>query len=482
MRKRLFALFLALAVFLCPLSVFADGMPVTFGISVYDATSGEYLFTNRMISGVLPLYYKETLSVLDEQEFLTVEYDENGWPISVLTETASAEMTAEAVFYLKVNGDIMDLDMASRSVQDGCIIEWIYSDELHVANERSAFTRTNRIWEDEHREALREAGGWMTRQDDTCVEHYASLSIAGQSLSSSVVVSLPETAAQSLKKNDVMTYAEQLFLLSACGYSDDQDVVALCLERIATQKMDTSNVMLASAALRAYDSCAYELPEDAYNTRELLVRRIVAAQNDDGGFARTRGFSSDFEATVDAMIVLSQYDTEQTAEAIRGGLSYLARWLRENGVEKSSTLSSGCVVAQMLTALICVNADITEERFTVDGVTLADILLSMQNADGGFAAEFGESSDPETTHDAVIALAALKKGGSPYVFGAVEEEAEPVAQYRMIAGETDGPAAYSGDKPSSEIPGWAIALITGGAVLMLGGIVLLLIFTRKKKI
>ena len=481
MRNRWLALFLALVVFLCPLSVFADGMPVTFGISVYDATTGEYLVTNRMMTGTLPLFYKDTLSVLEEQEILHVEYDENEWPVLAETDAAKAEATAEAVFYLKVNGDILELDQADRSVQDGCIIEWIYSDELHVASERSAFTRTNRIWEDEHRAALREAGSWMARQNDPCVAHYAALSIAGQPLSSTVVVSLPETARQSLKKDVVMTYAEQLFLLSACGYSDDQEVAALCLERIATQKMDTSNVMLASAALRAYDSRSYTLPEDAYNTRDLLVRRIVSAQNNDGGFARTRGFSSDFEATIDALVVLSQYDGEETTAAIRGGLSYLARWLKENGIKKSSTLSSGQVVSQMLTALICVNADITEERFTVDGATLADILLSMQNADGGFSAEFGESSDPETTHDAVVALAALKKGGSPYIFDAVAVENEGIAQYRMLGGEADGPAAYSGENPLEEIPGWAIALVAGGAVLMLGGIVLLLVFTRKRK-
>ena len=182
-------------------------------------------------------------------------------------------------------------------------------------------------------------------------------------------------------------------------------------------------MLLCVQMLRAFDCRAYTLAEDAKNTREALVRHILDAQNEDGGFARIRGFDSDFEATAEAVTALSFYDGKQTNDAVRRAISYLSAWLKADGIHASGSLSSAQVAAKLVLAMVCAGIDPRDERFFVNGEPVAAALLMWQNGDGGFAPEQGEKSELAATEDAALALAALREGVTPYLFIFAEEKA-----------------------------------------------------------
>ena len=138
------------------------------------------------------------------------------------------------------------------------------------------------------------------------------------------------------------------------------------------------------------------------------MRHILDAQNEDGGFARIRGFDSDFEATAEAVTALSFYDGKQTNDAVRRAISYLSAWLKADGIHASGSLSSAQVAAKLVLAMVCAGIDPRDERFFVNGEPVAAALLMWQNGDGGFAPERGEKSELAATEDVALALAALR--------------------------------------------------------------------------
>lgn len=472
--RRIFVLLLAAIIMLYAVPVYADADVVTFGISVYNSAEDAYVVPYCQLTCSSATTYMDTLGLLEEQGSLYADYDEQGWPYAVTPAGEENGQKLQAVgnkgFVIKVNGVLIDENNAGELVSDGSIVEWIYTDTGASSSDNFSVKNKAILWNESYATALRDAGIWLSYREQEDASYFMAMSAAGRSISSGTVVSLPSGFYEE-DYTDAAFCAEALFLLSVCGYDEQTSAVADSIETLAGTEIAPDNVMLNIQILRAFDCRAYELPEGAENNREMLVRRVLQAQNSDGGFARMHGFDSDLEATVEAITVLSAYESTQVADAIRRAVSYLASWLQEDGIRPYGMLSSAQVTAKIVVAMVCAEIDPYDERFSIEGVPMADILLKWQNTDGGFMQEHDETSSPAATQDAVIALAALREGTNPYIL-------DPIIEPNVLQTEnSDGIEKEESGNTDPFFSGMEIAGILLGA----GFLLLLIAFLKIRR-
>ena len=165
--------------------------------------------------------------------------------------------------------------------------------------------------------------------------------------------------------------------------------------------------------LIALDSMQYEVPENAYYSRDDIILNILNRQLADGGWALT-GNVSDPDITAMAIQSLAPYynsekeytyenkkiqsDGTQITKKVRGvvdeGVFWLSSVQNEDGGYSSWGTENCESVVQVAVALCSLGIDIfSDNRFIKDGNTIYDAILSYQNADGGFL--HSKTYDPE---------------------------------------------------------------------------------------
>ena len=165
--------------------------------------------------------------------------------------------------------------------------------------------------------------------------------------------------------------------------------------------------------LIALDSMQYEVPENAYYSRDDIILNILNRQLADGGWALT-GNVSDPDITAMAIQSLAPYynsekeytyenkkiqsDGTQITKKVRGvvdeGVFWLSSVQNEDGGYSSWGTENCESVVQVAVALCSLGIDIfSDSRFIKDGNTIYDAILSYQNADGGFL--HSKTYDPE---------------------------------------------------------------------------------------
>ena len=165
--------------------------------------------------------------------------------------------------------------------------------------------------------------------------------------------------------------------------------------------------------LIALDSMQYEVPENAYYSRDDIILNILNRQLSDGGWALT-GNVSDPDITAMAIQSLAPYynsekeytyenkkiqsDGTQITKKVRGVVDEAVLWLSSvqnaNGGYSSWGTENCESVVQVAVALCSLGIDIfSDNRFIKDGNTIYDAILSYQNADGGFL--HSKTYDPE---------------------------------------------------------------------------------------
>ncbi|MBR2933045.1 MAG: terpene cyclase/mutase family protein, partial [Clostridia bacterium] len=156
--------------------------------------------------------------------------------------------------------------------------------------------------------------------------------------------------------------------------------------------------------LIAIDSMQYEVPENAYYSRDDMILNILNRQLADGGWALT-GNVSDPDMTSMAIQALAPYynsekeyiyenkklqaDGSKITKKVRTVVDEAISWLslaQNTDGGYSSWGTENCESAvQVAVALCALGIDIfTDIRFIKDGNTIYDAILSYQNADGGF--------------------------------------------------------------------------------------------------
>ncbi|PWM72099.1 MAG: hypothetical protein DBX45_09390 [Oscillospiraceae bacterium] len=166
--------------------------------------------------------------------------------------------------------------------------------------------------------------------------------------------------------------------------------------------------------LIALDSMRYEVPADAYYTRDDIIVEILRSQLTDGGFALS-GKTADPDITAMALQALAPYynsersytykrratGSERTCK-VREVVDEAVQRLSELQLDTGDYMSWGTEnvesTDQVTVALCCLGIDpLTDERFIKNGNTLLDGILRYRMPDGGFVHSYTFDSDNPTS-------------------------------------------------------------------------------------
>ena len=166
--------------------------------------------------------------------------------------------------------------------------------------------------------------------------------------------------------------------------------------------------------LIALDSMRYEIPQDAYYTRDDIIIEILRQQLSDGGFALS-GKVSDPDITAMALQALAPYyNSERTytytqkvlekevtktvRQIVEEALACLSDLQLETGDFSSWGTQNVESTDQVAVALCCLGINpLEDERFIKNGNTLLDGILRYRMNDGGFVHSFTYDPDNPTS-------------------------------------------------------------------------------------
>jgi prenyltransferase beta subunit len=100
-------------------------------------------------------------------------------------------------------------------------------------------------------------------------------------------------------------------------------------------------------------------------------------------------------------------EREDVQVAVERGVSVLAQLQNEDGSYTSFETDSSETISQVILALCELGISMEDERFIVDGKTLADRLLEYRTEDGGFRHTMDGERDMMATEQAFCALVDL---------------------------------------------------------------------------
>ncbi len=216
--------------------------------------------------------------------------------------------------------------------------------------------------------------------------------------------------------------------------------------------------------LLCLDSLRYQVPKDAHDSREDMIRMLLQQQKADGGFAFS-GESAEPDITAMALDALSPYRNDETVytytqEAVKEQVSKTVGQVIEESLDSLQSLQgkdAGYVswgsdnsesISQIITALSALGIDAaSDQRFIKDGITLLDVLMDFQMSDGGFihSREYDEenqSADPNESNtlaseQALYALTSYLRfhGGLRSLFDC-REEMSPKVKAQVQAART----------------------------------------------
>ena len=143
-------------------------------------------------------------------------------------------------------------------------------------------------------------------------------------------------------------------------------------------------------ALRTLDCSDYNIPQvegvTTQATRELYLSAILNAQLPDGGWA-LHGGKADAATTASVLQALTNYrDQSQVANAVALGIECLSALQQDDGGFTAWSTPSSEPTAQVLLALCALDIAADDDRFTKNGATALDKLLTYQDTSGGFLA------------------------------------------------------------------------------------------------
>lgn len=164
-------------------------------------------------------------------------------------------------------------------------------------------------------------------------------------------------------------------------------------------------------ALHVADTGFYTLPEGTSFTRAELIAEITSRRTDSGALYMLNTTTPETDVTAMAVSALAPY--VNGGEDIRGAvddmISYLSTTLTDDCTAQNWGAPSCETTAQLITALCAVGIDPSADaRFTRNGSTLIDGLMTYRTDDGGFAHnEDSTGSDSYATMQAYYSLTAF---------------------------------------------------------------------------
>ena len=140
----------------------------------------------------------------------------------------------------------------------------------------------------------------------------------------------------------------------------------------------------------------------------MYVDYLLEKELDGGGWSLSGGDGADADLTAMVLQALAAYqEREDVQTVVERGVSVLAQLQNENGSYTSFETDSSETISQVILALCKLGISMEDERFVVDGKTLADRLLEYYTEDGGFRHTMDGESDMMATEQAFCALVGL---------------------------------------------------------------------------
>lgn len=205
-------------------------------------------------------------------------------------------------------------------------------------------------------------------------------------------------------------YARTILALDACGIDTQNYIERDFVAEGTYGKENLGGADELSWALIAMDSADYEVADWAINTRESIIKGIMAEQNEDGSIGNGA------ESTAIALIALAGYTYDETVyeytNSITGEEKSATAWeIAEPAIDYLSAEQSGWgdyynlkTTALALIALDYMDIDAeNDERFIKNDKTVVDGLLQYEVGDGSFSSDMNDSDSAATTY-AICAL------------------------------------------------------------------------------
>lgn len=210
--------------------------------------------------------------------------------------------------------------------------------------------------------------------------------------------------------------------------------INLIEELATTPLLEDAGLPEQAVALITMDSGKSSIPDHAVNSRNALISRILACQQENGGFSSSQGDSdTNIAHTAIAIIALSPYQQKSAMiQPLQEALAYL---------QSTTFPTDSKTLSQLIIALSSLSLSPTDTRFTKGSSDLVSTLLSYQMQDGGFSQTKGaNTADISSTEYAVIALTAVKQQTNPFVlqnstsFHQEEDSLSPLIIAEIVAG------------------------------------------------
>ncbi len=214
----------------------------------------------------------------------------------------------------------------------------------------------------------------------------------------------------------VTDIARDVLAVAACGYNPDnlggRDLISELTGFDAVLGQGANGPIYSLLAL---DSRGFSVADDMPWTREKLCQAILTFQDNNGGFSLNESLEADVDVTAAAVTALSPYtEKAEIAASVDQALTWLQTQQNEDGTFSSLGVSSSESTASVMIALIALGIPMESERFSRQGMTPYDALLTFQNSDGSFSHVEQGSGNIIATEQAVMALSAVFFGKSPY--------------------------------------------------------------------
>ncbi|MDO4750108.1 MAG: S-layer homology domain-containing protein [Eubacteriales bacterium] len=171
-------------------------------------------------------------------------------------------------------------------------------------------------------------------------------------------------------------------------------------------------------ALIALDSGNYDIPVNAeaktQATRQMYIDEILSRQNNDGGWNLTSkggNSPSDPDITGMALQALAKYQSQSDVKtATDKALTCLSKMQDTDGGFASWGTANSESVVQVIVALCELGIDIEDSRFTKNGNTLLDNLMTYRNNDGSFRhTSDGSGSDQMAAEQGFYGIVAVMR-------------------------------------------------------------------------
>lgn len=160
----------------------------------------------------------------------------------------------------------------------------------------------------------------------------------------------------------------------------------------------------ALIAINSWDFESKDSYRDIEDRENKIIDKILLSQLDDGGFALS-GDKGDCDLTAMAVQALAahRHQREDVNSGVEKALDFLSGKISEGSADNCES------VAQLLCALCSADIDFkSDERFNA-GEDLLETLIQYRNPDGGFSHIKGGESDPLSSSQALLALAAVHR-------------------------------------------------------------------------